>query len=59
MIVELVIARWEELFKFEECRDSEGTSACLKSIELLRSLEFTLSLWPKYLPVELVFYIID
>ena len=58
-MVELWIARWEELFKFEECRDSEVSSACLKSVELLRSLEFTLSLWPKYLPAVFVFYTTD
>ena len=58
-MVELWIARWDELFKLEECRGSEVISACFKSVELLRSLEFTLSFWTKYLQPEFVFYIID
>lgn len=42
-MIELWIARWEELFKLEEWRDSEVSSACFKSVEQFRSLEFTLS----------------
>ena len=37
-MVELWIARWEELLRFEEWRDSNVSSACLNIVELLRSL---------------------